>query len=160
MEIHLWEPRLEAPGAHPSVPMDTMVSPAAWEGTEWAGRKRSPGGWGMNAQLHPSHPAALSAAGAAAEPPGETRAPLPWGNPRGRTGLEVPHLTPQKRGNERLPVKQIPALLPPLCLACLEVSEQWVIFHTLLLCCRTASTAIKTRVWNSNAINNLAFPFL
>jgi len=71
------------------------------------------------------------------EPLGETKTTLPPCNPHGRTVPEVPHLTPQKHGNERLPVKQIPVLLTLLCLAYLEVSEQWVILHTLLLCCRT-----------------------
>lgn len=164
IQAYLWKPKLEASGAYPSIKMDTVSlgHSSLRSGQQWVGRKRSRGGWGIHWFIASgcSLLTVASAAGAAMEPLGETKTTLPQCNPHGRTGLEVPHLTPQKQGNERLPVKQIPMLLTPLCLACLEVSEQWVILHTLFLCCRTASTAIKARAKNSDTINNLAFPFL
>lgn len=114
MQTYLWKPSLQASGAEPSTQLDTVsVGHSGLRGGQQrAGRKCGPAGWECIDSWHPLFADSSSAAGAAAEPLGETKTTLPECNPHGRTGLEVPRLTPQKQGNERLPVKQIPMLLP------------------------------------------------
>lgn len=71
-------------------------------GWHWLGRECSQGGWGILwfIAFCCSPLTAASIAKAPMEPLGETKAALPLNNPHGRAVVEVPHLTPQKQGNE------------------------------------------------------------